>query len=254
MLADMFYNYPVNLYIYHAYGAPKSSGSMLISIDDILLKEAKVHMAEEVGRVKSIGGDKLKIHDKLVNGQLMHYVDEIVKNHNIDMIVMGTKGASGVKGVLFGSQTVNLMRKAEVPVLAIPLNSDASFREKYNVVMATDQKPFHSVDNLNTLLNHMKKAGGPETLQIVYVTAEPEDEKEETRYFFERNLPGIPIRFFNIIDTAITTSLEDFIREHRPDLFILVQRRISFFSRLLGDSVTQKISLDSPVPLLVLPG
>lgn len=254
MVIEMFKNHSVNIYLYHAYGVPNKSGGMLISIEDILLKEAKVHMEEEMKRLAVIGGERMHFKSKLVNGQLLSFVNEVIKNLNIDLIVMGTKGSSGVQGVLFGSQTLNMMRKSTVPVLAIPLNSDATFEGKFNIVLASDQKPFNSIDKLASFLGNVKAAGGPDNLQIIYVTAVPEEEKEEARYFFKKNLPETTIRYFNIIDTAITPSLESFIKEHRPDLFVLVQRRVSFFSRLLGESVTQKISLDSPVPLLILPG
>lgn len=250
---ELFSNYEANIYLYHAFGAPKASGSMLISIDDILLKEAQANMKEELERVGENLPDGIKIYDKLVNNQLQNFVNEAVGSHSIDLIVMGTKGASGIQGTLFGSHTVNIMRKAEIPVLAVPLNSDANFTGDFKLVMGSDQKPFESVGKLNALLKYIKDAGGANDLKIVYVTPKPEEVRSEAKDFFSQNLPDVKIHFYNIIDSDVVSALNGFLREHMPDIFILVQRKNSLISRLMGDSVTQKISLDSPVPLMVIP-
>src|SRR5690606_40074388 len=46
----------------------------------------------------------------------------IVSAKNIDLIVMGTKGKSNERHIVFGSNTFQLLKCAECPVLAIPSN------------------------------------------------------------------------------------------------------------------------------------
>ena len=43
-----------------------------------------------------------------------------IKEKNVDLVVMGTKGASGVTGAIFGSNTARVIEKATCPVIAVP--------------------------------------------------------------------------------------------------------------------------------------
>ena len=51
---------------------------------------------------------------------LLTAIEDVVRGSDIDLIVMGTKGASGLKEFFVGSNTERIMRLADVPVLAIP--------------------------------------------------------------------------------------------------------------------------------------
>lgn len=47
-------------------------------------------------------------------------INELTVAKDIDMVVMGTQGATGAKELFLGSNTVYVIRKARVPVLVIP--------------------------------------------------------------------------------------------------------------------------------------
>ena len=71
-----------------------------------------------------------------------------------DLIVMGTKGASGLKRILIGSNTVNVISKTKVPVLVIP--EVARFKNflkkgKNRIVLATDLDSLENEDALDIL-------------------------------------------------------------------------------------------------------
>ena len=48
--------------------------------------------------------------------QLLTYVDD----NDVDLVVMGTHGRTGLRRVLVGSVTEAVLRRADVPVLAVP--------------------------------------------------------------------------------------------------------------------------------------
>ena len=54
-------------------------------------------------------------YDNFVDG-----INQACVTRNIDLIIMGTKGASGAEKVLFGSNTARVMQRCNTPVLAIP--------------------------------------------------------------------------------------------------------------------------------------
>ncbi len=57
----------------------------------------------------------------LSSKKLLETIEDTVKEKSIDLIVMGTKGATGAKGFFVGSNTSNIIEKIKCcPVLAVP--------------------------------------------------------------------------------------------------------------------------------------
>ena len=54
-------------------------------------------------------------------------IDALFEGNIMDLIVMGTKGASGLKEVLFGSHTIHVLKNTKCPVIAIPSGFSHAF-------------------------------------------------------------------------------------------------------------------------------
>ena len=68
--------------------------------------------------------DKPYLKDVKITPVIKHYkvfseVNEVVKQHNADLIVMGSHGSDGLKELFFGSNAEKVVRNAEVPVLVV---------------------------------------------------------------------------------------------------------------------------------------
>lgn len=110
----------------------------------------------ESGLKKSYGSE-LKCETAVVRGNLVAAVREMIAARQPDLLVMGTKGATGLKRILIGSNTVNVIAKTKFPVLIIP---EAARFENFNrkgkskIVLATDLdllKNEHSLDILKEI-------------------------------------------------------------------------------------------------------
>jgi len=87
-------------------------------------------LADEIADAKLVIGKKLKnLAAKTVTvkcetrfevGDTVAEIAEVAEKNNVSMVVMGTHGASGLKKILFGSNTSKLISKVSVPVLTIP--------------------------------------------------------------------------------------------------------------------------------------
>ncbi|MFB6141085.1 MAG: universal stress protein [Halosimplex sp.] len=60
------------------------------------------------------------IRQGLPRDEILAYVDE----HDIDLIVMGTHGRSGIQRYVLGSTTEQVLRRAPVPVLSVRSDED----------------------------------------------------------------------------------------------------------------------------------
>lgn len=63
---------------------------------------------------------KVKVSVRVEEGFLHSCVRQVAEQDGADLVVMGTKGASGVQEFLVGSNTEKVIRTAPCPVLAIP--------------------------------------------------------------------------------------------------------------------------------------
>lgn len=62
---------------------------------------------------------RLAICELLVHGDVIEQLLKAVKGHDIDMIVMATRGETGWRNLLFGSVAEQVIKLAECPVLSI---------------------------------------------------------------------------------------------------------------------------------------
>lgn len=83
--------------------------------------------------------EHLKVETVVEEGFLYSTVRRIAEEDRADMIVMGTKGATGATEFFVGSNTEKVIRTAPCPVLAVPENS-GPFRIKVVVLPTTLRK------------------------------------------------------------------------------------------------------------------
>lgn len=76
---------------------------------------------------------------KIGQGELYDDINETVKKDDIDLIIMGSHGASGFKEMFIGSNTEKVVRTSDIPVLVIK-NDRPEFEIK-DFVFATDFSP-----------------------------------------------------------------------------------------------------------------
>ena len=73
--------------------------------------DAEKKLKSVEANLKKLFGTELKCEVSLVHGQLIPAIKKVIAAKQPDLIVMGTKGATGLKRVLIGSNTVNVIAK-----------------------------------------------------------------------------------------------------------------------------------------------
>src|SRR5690554_5615543 len=76
------------------------------------------------------------VHDLVGHNEIYEEIEEACQEHNIDLIIMGSSGASGFKEMFVGSNTEKVVRTSKIPVLVIK-NYHPEFHIK-DFVFATD--------------------------------------------------------------------------------------------------------------------
>jgi nucleotide-binding universal stress UspA family protein len=93
-------------------------------IEETYVKPSKVKLKEMLIRIESIS--KNKNHKFFTLSDYNYFIESIrrhVKEKKIDIIVMGTKGASGIKKYIVGSNTGDVITRVHCSTLVVPENA-----------------------------------------------------------------------------------------------------------------------------------
>ncbi|MEH6747479.1 MAG: universal stress protein [Maribacter arcticus] len=107
-----------------------SEATMFVSpekLEESILSENKEKFKLLLKKIKHLPiNTKHTFETKAMYGFFTDYIKQEVIDKNIDLIIMGTKGASGIKAVSLGSNTGNVITKVPCAVLAVPENAKYS--------------------------------------------------------------------------------------------------------------------------------
>ncbi|WP_127139918.1 universal stress protein [Flagellimonas marinaquae] len=182
---------------------------------------------------------------------LVDELDAVSQNEDIDFIVMGTQGATGAKEILFGSNTVQVIQKSKVPVLAVP--SEFEYRPTQHVLFPTDYEADYKKANMDFMLKLSKLSRAK--LHILHVSS-PEgldDNQTENKGYLEGRLLEYNHQFYDLPDQDLIEAINTFQEKAAVDMLAMVRNKHSFLERLFIEPIIKNIGLHSKVPFLVLP-
>ncbi|WP_299260206.1 universal stress protein [uncultured Aquimarina sp.] len=186
-------------------------------------------------------------------GALVKVINTAVISNKIDYIVMGTKGAEGSKEVFLGSNTVKVINGIEnCPLLVVPQNFVP--KSPSMIAFSTNFKRTFVKEELAPLIDiaitNNSKINIARIMQEEYLTTHQKENKETLKKLFN----DLDYIFCKIdVETSETKALKDFAMQTECDLISLVHHKQNFFEKLVQEDVVDKISFNSPLPLLILP-
>ena len=228
---------------------------------------ADQHMMEAVDMVKKNSKTKLdellRSLKKKYNNPKHKYAtissfsilsDEVVEfadKHNIDLVVMGTKGASKAREVLFGSNTIHVIKKAKCPVLAIPENF--SFEAPKEILFPTDYKIDFKLTNLKLLIELANTYNPRINILHTFNDNELSEDQEKNKLVLDNYFSNTAHLFHNITNQKLPDAIEKFQIRAKINLLVMINTRHSFFEKLFSKSAIHEIALHLNIPLLVVP-
>lgn len=87
-------------------------------IDELITERTHIG-TEMLQQAKQIIGKGIEIHDELLFGPPAESIMNVANNNKCDLIIMGTRGVGGLKGLLMGSQIQKVISLSEIPVMAV---------------------------------------------------------------------------------------------------------------------------------------
>ncbi|MGY8914577.1 MAG: universal stress protein [Flavobacteriales bacterium] len=153
-------------------------------------------------------------------------INEAVERKGIDLIIMGTQGATGAKDLFIGTNTIHVLRKVKIPLLAVP--AGYAFKEIQKIVFATDywtQYKKEEIDPMTWIVKLHKSK-----LIVLHVLEEMElwDNREENKKDLTKFLDDLPHSFDQIKSKHVADAIPDYLENNQLD-FLAMQNRKHFF-------------------------
>lgn len=248
-------------YLLNTYTPFIPSGRLMAKTDMDFRSQDSVRLASEKGLKTTLrmikGTDPDPAHQFETISSFTLLVEEVkeqVDALGIDLVVTGTKGASGRSGIFMGSNTVRMIKSARnCPILAIPHHY--GFIAPTQVALSTDFSRFYTGSELRPLLAMAKMFRA--TIQVIQVKKQPGEDSELQQFnrrSLERFLQGFPHEFHKIpILDSVSGTLEDFTQSNDIHLLALLHHQHSYMERMTREPVIQHTAFHTKIPLLVLP-
>jgi len=170
---------------------------------------------------------------------------------DIDLIIMGTQGATGAKEVIFGSQTMHVIKKIKTPLLAVP--SGYRFNSLKNILFPSDLE----LEFEESKLRIAKELAAKNKSQIHILHMLTKTSLNETQEKRKKNLTryfeGIPSEFHIIRAYSITETIKKYEENLTVDLLVMMNNKHSFFENLLFQPTIENIGFHTRIPFLIIP-
>lgn len=177
-------------------------------------------------------------------------VNQTVRLKQIDLIVMGTNGATGAIEVIFGSNTISVIRQVNCPVLVIP--QGYKYLDISNILYVTEYKALLKEKTLDPLIQIVAKHKAALDILILSESKIQDDDldnkKTKIGSFFKQRKHN----FHTIQEVPIDIAMDCFEQIKKVNLIAKIINKKSFLKRLVSGSKTDEITYKSRVPLLLM--
>ncbi|MFC4542908.1 universal stress protein [Halosolutus amylolyticus] len=204
--------------------------------------------------------------DEIHTGEPRDAILEYAATRDVDAIVMGTRGRSGVGRLLLGSVTEGVVRDAEVPVLVVRGAAEVERQYPFETIVVPIDGSDHADAAIERALSIARHHDATvHLLSVVDVTPAGIDERTDLR------LDRLENAAERIIDDGVATAesagidpetairygstdrtIRNYVTEQDATLLVMGTHGRSGIDRLLIGSVTERVLRTATVPVLTV--
>jgi nucleotide-binding universal stress UspA family protein len=192
---------------------------------------------------------RVSVSHSIVKGYAEDEIIGMCREHNFDLVVMGTQGAASQYGKAFGSVSVKVMKDTPCPVLVVP--SEARFKPPKRLLYAVSFEP-RDFEIIDQLINFSLRFDA--TLYCGHIRNQGQDWDRIDPELFQRlgELEKTDLlEFFMINGEDVVQALQKFIDDYRIDIVTMLTHKRYLSDPSFQESMTKQMALSTDVPLLV---
>jgi nucleotide-binding universal stress UspA family protein len=189
----------------------------------------------------------IKISHVLVMGSFIRKTLELIQKEKIDFVVMGTKGATGLKETFLGTVTTKVINNTRAIVLAIP--EHCQYKPIKKILFITEYLPQDMVILKEIIvLAKVFKAH----IDCLFVKATHQIDAEEFMEDWRQMIKKEDVVLHTIRSNDVEGVILDFIDLNKINLVAMHVYHKNFFEKLFQISLSKKLSFHVNVPILAI--
>lgn len=245
------------LTLIHVYELPELGRSLQNTsreVFEMMEKESRRNFQNAVEKMREIADDNgftsVDFNQIMAEGHPVSRITALAKKESFDVIVMGTKGATGLKEVFLGSVASGVIDASPCKVLSIPL--EASHKDDVKKLAYMTNYKDEEVVSFNDVLDFSKELNAG--LCGVHFEKDSSHVSASEMEDWKKKLRGDNQLDFHVITGEdIESSLVDFYHSNQVDIIAIQPRKRNFFSAIFSRSLSKNIAQHLQIPLLTLP-
>lgn len=190
-------------------------------------------------------------------GNIAEELAKLARLLKIDLIIMGTHGVHGLDQILFSNNTIQLIEKSTIPVLALP--PGVEFSKPKRIVFATN---YHAsdIDDIVGIVDFACSFNA--TISAVHIVNRFTDEDADfdfrrSDYFSDllhNKIKYDKIHCEEFQHTDVAEGIRCFVEEEGADILALSRSDENFLEKLFQKSLTKEFLFKIEIPILVFNG
>lgn len=238
--------------LFHSYLLPVYATDLPLPVTtDEALRTASLESLEKLTSRMRKDFPEVTIESRLDAGYAEEAIRSAAEAVKADLVIMGTRGASGIREALIGTITASMLGVLDCPLIAVP--ADTPVKAPQKIVFATNysEGDFQHVLDVIELAKAVKAR-----VSLLHVSSgelEKEFEYEAIERFKERLKEDSYFGQidFNLLENKdVYEGLSEFLNTSGADFVATSMRRRSFLQKLFTRSITKEMAYHTHIPLM----
>jgi len=239
----------LNAYYVSEYESILPTPDMIITTDEQIAVEITRRL-EALEKLKSKMleiNPKAEIEISLTRETILRSIINRVNREEIELIIIGSNGKKAKDESDIGSNAIKISKSSPVPVLVVPPKAD--YQSIRKAILACDFKKVKEVIPMHALKNILSKHALK--LLVLNINSGRAINLQEEHLLHEMLKDFSPA--YHYADHPDTIKgIVKFAKSEEAQLIIALPKKYSFFESLLHESVSQRLTIKSHVPVLLL--
>lgn len=256
---DLYNDDACHFYVLNAFSMPS------YDVDSLQMLHFEMNVFE--AKKQEIDNELTELVSKIIQGSGLkgdHIFDTIatyedplvaiknaIEEYDIDLVIMGTKGETGLQRLVYGSLAVQVMEKSRnCPVLVVPEN--AKFSTLNEIVFPSSYKTHFKKRELECLSELSNKSSA--SIRILHIADELELDENQLRHksMLNEYFEDVIHTFHTIEKKDKEIAISNFVEENGIDMIAFINKKHTFLDTIFTHPLVKNITYHTKVPVLVM--
>jgi nucleotide-binding universal stress UspA family protein len=186
---------------------------------------------------------------------LVSSIVNFAHDNDVNLIVMGTLGASGIKKAIIGTNAAAVLKKAAIPLLLVPDEFNWIIPRKMVMLTNYQKEDIEALTLVGKLANMYDAA-----IEVVHLCEQNINDMPEIQDEFTRHINLFKVKFpestftSSLLPASNITNMLECLHDLVPyDLLVMVRHKMSLPEHFYTHSHTRQMACLTKYPLLVIP-